>query len=220
MDCSLAKEWIVTALLGSGEPSESVRTHLAKCSSCQSELDACQRTWAQLGTWADKEPPARLDRAILAAVTERAQTKPSWLSRFAKRRVWATAAAALVLAVIASFLFPYEKALRLCGKVFAGAGLAPQALPISFLVGALYTFLPLVMAVVPWVCLNRTRDSLEGMTVGQAFAVIMVPYVLVTCIGLEATVITGLVLGTVTGALLGGAVSQWVIRHRPTGVTA
>jgi predicted anti-sigma-YlaC factor YlaD len=220
MDCTTAKERMATAVAEQPDSAEILGAHLSRCPNCRAEYEEGKRTWSLLAAWADAEPPSRLDRAILAEVRAVSEARRSWLRRLASGRVWAAAAVAAVLAVMVSLLLPYQDALRLCGDVFAGAGLTLPTLPLSFLVGALYAFLPVLVAVPSWMRLQGRRGSLEGMRVGQAFAVIMVPYVLVTCIALEATVIVGILLGTVTGALLGGMVSQWVMRGQPTGAPA
>jgi len=220
MDCTSAKEWMATAVAEGSGPPHDVRAHLSQCSTCQAEFEAWNRTWVLLGTWADVEPPARLDRTILAEVRSATETTRSWLGWLASGRVWATGGAAAVLTIVASLVVPYQDSLRLCNKLLSGAGLALPALPLSFLVGFPYAFLPLLGAVLAWMYLKGNGQKMQGLTVGQAFAAIMVPYILFACADLEGRAIVGILLGTVAGALLGGGASQWVIRHRPSGVTA
>lgn len=220
MDCITAREWMATAAAEELAPAEILQGHLSQCPSCRAEFEEWRRTWALLAAWADTEPPTHLDRAILAEVTVRAGRSASWLRRLASGRVWAAAAAAAVLAVATSLFVPYQESLRFCERALGDAGVVLPALALSFILGTLYTFLPLLVAVLPWVRLKGSRWEMRGATVGQAFAIIMVPYILVACIGLEATVTAGILLGTVTGALLGGAVSQWLIDQWPARVPA
>ncbi len=220
MDCHIAKEWIATAVVEEREQLEALQAHVSQCPSCRAEYEVWKRTWALLGTWGDAEPPAHLDCAILAEVAEQAKTSPSWLRQLANGQVWAAAVAAAALAVMVSFLLPYKDALRLCGKAFTGAGLAAPVVLLSFLVGAVYALLPVLVAVAPWMHLRGDGQKMHGIIVGQAFAVIMVPYVLFACLGFEATVIAGILLGTVTGALGGGVVSQLLVRRQHAGLAA
>ncbi|MGH7372323.1 MAG: hypothetical protein ACREJK_10840 [Candidatus Methylomirabilales bacterium] len=176
--------------------------------------------WGLLGSWADTEPPTHLDRTILAEVRAVMKTPRSWFARLARARVWATAAAAAALAVVASLVLPYQDSLRLCGKLLADAGLALPALPLSFLVALPYAFLPLLVVVLAWMYVRGNHRKMHGLTVGQAFAIIMAPYTFFACGDLQAMMIAGILLGTVTGALLGGAVSQWLTQHRPAGAPA
>ena len=218
MDCITAREWMATAAAEELAPAEILQGHLSQCPSCRAEVEEWRRTWALLAAWADTEPPTHLDRAILAEVTARAETSPSWFRQLASGQVWAAAVAAAVLAVMVSFLLPYQDALRLCGNVFTGAGLVAPIVPLSFLVGALYALLPVLVTLAPWMRLRRDGQKMHGIIVGQAFAVIMVPYVLFACVGFEATVIAGILLGTVTGALGGGVVSQLLVRRQHAGL--
>lgn len=218
MDCGTAKERMATAVAEDLEPAETLGAHLSGCPTCRAEYEECRQAWALLASWADVEPPPRLDPVILAEVRARAETSPSWFRRLASGRVWAAAAGAAVLAVMVSLLLPYQDALRLCGKAFTGAGLAAPVVPLSFLVGAIYALLPVLVAAPPWMRLKRDGQEMHGITVGQAFAVIMVPYILFTCISFEAMVLAGILMGTVTGALGGGAVSQWLIHRQPAGI--
>ncbi|MCI0410249.1 MAG: zf-HC2 domain-containing protein [Acidobacteria bacterium] len=218
MDCRTAREWMATAVAEALDPAEAVRVHLSQCPGCQDEFQAFKRTWDLLGAWSETEPPARLDRAILAGAET--ETSRSWLRLVASGRVWATAAVAATLAVVISFFVPYQDSLRLCGTLLGDMGLALPALLLSFLVGFPYAFLPLLGAVLVWMYLRGNDQKMQGLAAGQAFAAIMVPYLLFACADLEAMAIAGILIGTVTGGLLGGAASQWVIRHRPRGVTA
>lgn len=218
MDCGTAKEWMATAVAEDLQPPETLVAHLSGCPNCRAVHEEWRQTWALLTSWADEEPPACLDRVVLGEVRARRETTPSWLRRLASGRVWAVAAGAAVLAVMVSLLLQYQDAFRLCGKALTDAGLAAPVILVSFLVGAIYALLPVVVTVTPWMLLRGDMSKVRGTTVGEAFAVIMVPYVLVTCVGLEATVIAGILMGTVTGALGGGAVSHWLIRHQHTGV--
>ncbi len=220
MDCGTAKEWMATAVAEDSQPpeTETLGDHLSRCPNCRAEYEEWRQTWAILTSWADAEPPTGVDRVIMGEVRARTETSPSWLRRLASGRVWAAAAGAAVLAVMVSLLLPYQDALRLCGKAFTGAGLAAPVVPLSFLVGALYALLPVLVAAPPWMRLKRDGQEMHGITVGQAFAVIMVPYILFTCISFEAMVLAGILIGTVTGALGGGAVSQWLIHRQPAGI--
>jgi hypothetical protein len=220
MDCTTAKEWMAIRVAGEVEATETLRAHLSKCPNCQAEYEASSRTWSLLGTWSDTEPPARLDRTILAEVRAATETTRSWLGWLASGRVWATGGAAAVLAIVVSLVVPYQDSLRLCGRLFADAGFAIPAPLLSFLVGLPYAFIPLLAVALTWMCVKAKGRELQGFMVGRAFAVLMVPYILFACADLEATAIVGILLGTVAGALLGGGASQWVIRHRPRGVTA
>ncbi|MFQ5657807.1 MAG: anti-sigma factor family protein [Candidatus Methylomirabilales bacterium] len=209
---------MATAVAEELDPAEILQGHLSQCPNCRAEYEEWRQTWALLTSWADVEPARRLDRVILAEASARAETSPSWLRRLASGRVWAAAAGAAVLAVMVSLLLPYQDALRLCGKAFTGAGLAAPVVPLSFLVGAVYALLPLLVAVPPWMRLKGDGQAMQGITVGQAFAVIMVPYILFTCISFEATVLASILMGTVTGALGGGALSQLLVRHQHPGL--
>jgi hypothetical protein len=100
------------------------------------------------------------------------------------------------------------------------AGLFVPALPLSFLVGLPYALLPLLIVVLAWAYLKGSGRTFHGITVGQAFALIMVPYVLLACADLEAGVIAGILLGTVAGALVGGATGKWLLRPRRAGLAA
>lgn len=220
MECGTAKELMAVTVAEDLELAETLGAHFSRCPNCRAEYEEGKWTWALLATWADAEPPSRLDRVILAEVRARAESSPSWLRRLASGQVWAAAVAAAVLAVMVSFLLPYQDALRLCGKAFTGAGLAAPVVPLSFLVGALYALLPVLVTLAPWMRLRRDGQKMHGIIVGQAFAVIMVPYVLFACVGFEATVIAGILLGTVTGALGGGVVSQLLVRRQHAALPA
>lgn len=220
MDCSSAREWMATAVAEELEPTEPLRAHLAECSSCQAEFDVWRQSWALLGAWADAEPPARLDRAVLSEVRAQTEASRSWVRRFKSGRVWAAAAAAAFLAVAASLFVPYQESLRVCGKVLSDAGLVLPALTLSFLVGLPYAFLPVLGVVLFWVYVKGNGRKMQGLKVGPAFAVLMVPYIIFACVDLEASVIVGILLGTVTGGLLAGAVTQWVTGQRPAGAPA
>lgn len=220
MDCRTAKEWMPTALVEGSGPVQDVRAHLSQCPGCRAEFEELKRTWVLLGAWTDAEPPTRLDRTILAEIGAETERGRSWFGRLASVRVWATAAMAVAVAIAASVLVPYENSLRLCGKLLAEAGLSLPALPLSFLVGLPYALLSLLIAGLAWMSLKGNGRVFHGITVGQVFTVIMVPYVLFACVDLETTVVAGILMGTVTGALLGGAVTQWLIRDRPAAATA
>lgn len=220
MDCRTVREWMTVVLADASDPSQTVSTHLSHCSGCQAEFEAWRRTWLLLGTWADAEPPAHLDRSVLGEVRAATERKRSWVRRLGRGWVWANAAAAAVVAVAISLFVPYEESLRFCGKALADARLALPTLPLSFLVGVPYAFVPLLLVLGGWLYLRRNGHEMQGLMVGQAYALIMVPYVLFACADLGAIVIAGILLGTVTGALLGGTVSQWLIRPRPAGAAA
>lgn len=220
MDCRSAREWMAMSLAEELSEAETLRTHLSQCPSCREEYEAWRRTWFLLGTWADAEPPARLDRAVLEDVRAATERKRSWVRRLGRGWVWANAAAAAVVAVAISLFVPYEESLRFCGKALADAGLALPTLPLSFLVGVPYAFVPLLLVLGGWLYLRRNGHEMQGLMVGQAYALIMVPYVLFACGDLEVIVIAGILLGTVTGALGGSAASQWLIRPRPAGAQA
>jgi hypothetical protein len=220
MDCRTARDGMATAVAEDLDTAETLHTHLSQCSSCQVEFEELRRTWVLLAAWADAEPPARLDRAILAEVRSATETTRSWLGWLASGRVWATGGAAAVLTIVASLVVPYQDSLRLCNKLLSGAGLALPALPLSFLVGFPYAFLPLLGAALPWIYLKGNGQKMHGLTVGQAFSTIMVPYILFACADLEASVIVGILLGTVTGGLLAGAVTLWVTGQQLAGVPA
>lgn len=220
MDCTSAREWMSIALAGSLEQTENLRLHLSQCPNCREEYEVWRRTWLLLGTWADAEPPAQLDRSILAEVRAATEARRSWLSQLVSMRVWTAAAAATVLAIAASLLVPYEASLRFCGRALADAGLVIPALPLAFVVALPYAGVPLLVVALVWLYLRRNGQKVQGVIVGQAFAVMMVPYILFACGNLEVIVTAGILLGTVTGALLGGAASQWLVRQRPAGVPA
>jgi hypothetical protein len=61
---------------------------------------------------------------------------------------------------------------------------------------------------------------MQTLTAGQVFAVIMVPYIFFTCLDLEVTMIAGILLGTMAGALLAGMVGQRLIRQWPASAAA
>lgn len=220
MDCNTAKDLMVTAVTEGLNLSETLRVHLSQCPSCQTEFDELRRTWVLCGTWVDTEPPAHLDHAVLEKVRAATERKRSWVRWLGNRWVWANAGAAAVLAVAISLFVPYEESLRFCGRALADAGLALPTLPLSFLVGVPYAFVPLLLVLGGWLYLRRHGRETQGLMVGQAYAAIMVPYTLLACLDLGATVIVGILLGTVTGALLGGAVSQRVMRGQAPGAPA
>ena len=220
MDCRTAREWMATAVAEDLDAAETLRTHLSQCPSCQAECEELRRTWVLLAAWTDAEPPSRLDRVVLAKVQAETKAARAWVGRLKSRRVWAAAVAAAFLAITASLFLPYEDSLRLCGKIFADAGFSIPALPLAVLVGLPYAFLPLVAVVLAWMFLKANGHKMQGLAVGQAFAVIMVPYVVFACGDLEVPVIGGILLGTVAGATLAGAASQWLIRQSPATVPA
>lgn len=220
MDCGTAREWMAKAVAEASDPAEAVRVHLSQCPGCRDEFQALQRTWDLLGAWSETEPPTRVDRTILAEVRAATETSRSRLRALASGRVWAAAAAAAVVAIAASLFVPYQESLRLCGKILGRAGFALPLLPLSFLVGIPYAFVPLVAVALTWMYIKAKGREVQGLMLGQAFVILMVPYVLFACVDLGATVIAGILLGTVAGALLGGVASQWMIRHGPRGVTA
>lgn len=220
MDCKSAREWMAMSLAEESSEAETLRIHLSQCPCCRAECEAWGRTWLLLGTWGDKEVPARLDRVVLAEVGAPAEIRGSWLRRLASGRAWAAAVGATVLTIAASLLVPYEASLRICGRALADAGLVIPALPLAFLVGLPYAVVPLLVVAALWLYLGRNGQKMQGFTVGQAFAVMMVPYILFACGDLEVIVIAGILLGTVTGALGGGAASQWLMRPRPAGTQA
>lgn len=220
MDCRTAKEWMATSVAHASDPSETVRVHLSQCPSCRAELEVWRQTWALLAAWKDAEPPTRVDRAVLAEVqgeTEAARTSVGGLK---SGPAWAAAAAAAFLAIIASLFLPYQDSLRFCGKLLSDTGVSIPALPLSFFVGLPYAFLPLVAVVLASMFLKANGHKIQALAVGQAFAVIMVPYVAFACGDLEGPVIGGILLGTVGGATLAGAASQWLIRQSPAGAPA
>lgn len=220
MDCRTAKEWMATVVAEGADPAQDVRAHLSQCPSCRVEFEASTRTWGLLGTWADTEPSTHLDHAILAEVSAASEDRHSWARRLASGRIWAPAVAAAVLAIAASLIVPYQDSLRLCGELLADAGLALPALPLSFLVGLPYAFLPLLVVVLAWMCVKGNGRKMHGLTVGQAFAIVMVPYILFACGDLEARLVAGMLLGTAGGSLLGGATGEWLVRTRPGGAPA
>jgi len=220
MDCRTAREWMATAVAEDLDAAETLRTHLSQCPSCQAECEELRRTWVLLAAWTDAEPPTRLDRATLVKVRAAIDGRRSWLRWLASRWVWANAATAAALAVVASLFVPYQDSLRLCGKLLADVGVPLPPLSLSFLVGFPYAFLPPLVVVLALMVLRGNGQKIQGSAIGQAFTLIMVPYIFFACGDLETMMIAGILLSTVTGALLAGRLSQWLLRHRTESVAA
>jgi len=123
MDCITAREWMATEVAEDLEPAETLGAHLSGCPKCRAEYEEWRHTWVLLTSWADVEPPPRLDPVILAEVRARAETSPSWFRRLASGRVWAAAAGAAVLAVMVSLLLPLWEGVHWCGP--RGSGCTP-----------------------------------------------------------------------------------------------
>jgi hypothetical protein len=211
---------MATAVAEGTQPGQQVSAHFSGCPGCEAEFDQLRRTWVLCGTWIDTEPPTHLDRAILAEVSAATETRSAWLGRLASVRVWATAAVAAALAIASSILVPYQDSLRLCDRIFADAGFPIPSLLLALLVGLPYAFLPLLGVLLLWVHLKGNSHKMQTLTAGQVFAVIMVPYIFFTCLDLEVTMIAGILLGTMAGALLAGMVGQRLIRQWPASAAA
>lgn len=214
MDCSEAKERMTPAL--TGELASGVRDallgHLGGCRVCQEEYAELTRVWELLGVWRDVTPPEALDALVLGQIRALAQSWKVWALKLG-RVAAPVALAAASLMFLATWLLPYEQAALWCSLALGTAGLTslPDAATF-FVVGLLYASIPLLTT---WRFLGKTRHIPgAGITAGLLYGFGVLPYVVFRCLHLEPLLATGLIVGTLAGAMAGGLGGVWLAAKR------
>ena len=207
MDCDQAKHLMPAHLGGIDTPAEwqALRHHLRSCPACQAEAEGFTETWNALATLPDAEVPARVWQRIQSRL-------PVPVGRAARNIPWAAAAAVLgvLVSIAASWLLPYERAVRLCSERLRDFFAAPLPDPATaFGVGILYGLLPLgltTLVAARW--LSHTGRH-PGICTGLLFGGLVVPYVIIACGGLPALFTAALMAGILAGGLAGGPAGIW-----------
>lgn len=208
MECGQARLAIVADLSQAGAEGqgEALGHHLQACPDCRQEAAALTRTWHALGQLPDAEVPGGIwDRIQAALPSPQPVVAP---------RVWpaavATAALGVLFSIAASWLLPYERAVRLCSEALRGVLAASLPDPaVFFVVGLLYGLLPLGLAATAAAPRLVRGSGRPGVVAGLIFTGLALPYVVVACIGLPAAFTAALLAGILAGALAGGPAGLW-----------
>ncbi len=210
MDCDHARPLMTAHLGGSDTPDEweALGHHLRSCLGCRAEAESLTQAWNALAAGLEVEPPAavweRIQAALPAPATRPASQAP-WLAPSA------TAALAVLVSIVASWLLPYERAVSLCSeglrRLLPSATLPDPA--VFFVIGFLYGLLPLGLVVLAGAPRFYHSGGHPGIVAGLVFTLLVLPYIVIVCGGLPAASTVALVAGILVGAFAGGPAGIW-----------
>jgi anti-sigma factor RsiW len=219
MDCHDAQTEMTAYLSGdlAAEDLRAVEGHMASCAGCRAELAVLRQTWGALGDLPTPSLAPGIDRRILQRVaTEVAETPPPPIPSVRWRGVGMAALVAVILSIGNSLILPYEVAFQWCSQTIRRYPLLADLSDgtVFFGIGIFYGLAPLFLAGLLSGRLLGARPLFHGAVTSSAFALVIVPYVLVACSGLPELFTLCLVVGILVGALSGGVGGFWAGGYR------